>query len=124
MRDDQRGKDSNVPSHHVGRARGLTAAPVGGVPLAGDGALHADQAMGMQRWASNEAAAADSETGLILRRVAELQGEHAALDILIAKLTALPGVNDFELRRLKKRKLKVKDTIMLLQLQLEPDARA
>jgi len=28
------------------------------------------------------------------------------------------------LRRLKKRKLKVKDTIMLLQLQLEPDARA
>jgi hypothetical protein len=28
------------------------------------------------------------------------------------------------LQRLKKRKLKVKDTIILLQLQLEPDARA
>jgi len=39
-------------------------------------------------------------------------------------LTALPGVNDFELRRLKKRKLKVKDSIILLQLQLEPDTRA
>jgi hypothetical protein len=28
------------------------------------------------------------------------------------------------LQRLKKRKLKVKDTIILLQLQLEPDVRA
>jgi hypothetical protein len=27
------------------------------------------------------------------------------------------------MRRLKKRKLKVKDTIILLQLQLEPDVR-
>ena len=34
----------------------------------------------------------------------------------------MPGINDLELRRLKKRKLKVKDTIILLQLQLEPDA--
>ncbi|HEY2025225.1 DUF465 domain-containing protein, partial [Paraburkholderia sp.] len=35
-----------------------------------------------------------------------------------------PGIDDFELQRLKKRKLKVKDTIILLQLQLEPDVRA
>jgi hypothetical protein len=35
-----------------------------------------------------------------------------------------PGFDDLELQRLKKRKLKVKDTIILLQLQLEPDTRA
>lgn len=73
---------------------------------------------------ANQADAADSDTGLIERRIAELQSEHLALDALIAKLTSLPGVNDFELRRLKKRKLKVKDSIILLQLQLEPDSRA
>ena len=53
-----------------------------------------------------------------------LREDGKILDALIAKLTALPGVNDFELRRLKKRKLKVKDSIILLQLQLEPDTRA
>jgi hypothetical protein len=74
--------------------------------------------------ASNQADAADSNAGLIERRVAELQSEHLALDVLIEKLIALPGVNDFELRRLKKRKLKVKDSIILLQLQLDPDTRA
>jgi len=74
--------------------------------------------------ASNQADAADSDAGLIERRVAELQSEHLALDALIEKLITLPGVNDFELRRLKKRKLKVKDSIILLQLQLEPDTRA
>jgi hypothetical protein len=36
---------------------------------------------------------------------------------------AVAGINELEIRRLKKRKLKVKDTIILLQLQLEPDAR-
>ncbi len=35
-----------------------------------------------------------------------------------------PGIDDLEIQRLKKRKLKVKDTIILLQLQLEPDSRA
>jgi hypothetical protein len=35
-----------------------------------------------------------------------------------------PGIDDLEIQRLKKRKLKVKDKLMLLQLQLEPDKRA
>jgi hypothetical protein len=34
-----------------------------------------------------------------------------------------PGFDDLEMQRLKKRKLKVKDTIILLQLHLEPEAR-
>ena len=56
-------------------------------------------------------------------RIVELQAEHHGLDGLIAKLADIPGVNDLELQRLKKRKLKVKDTIILLQLQLDPEHR-
>lgn len=62
------------------------------------------------------------DTTVLRERVAQLQMEHHGLDGLIGKMAELPGINDFELRRLKKRKLKVKDTIILLQLQLEPDA--
>jgi len=64
------------------------------------------------------------QAALIRGRIGELESEHHGLDRLIAKVGALPGINDLELRRLKKRKLKVKDMIILLQLQLEPDARA
>jgi len=126
MRDDQLETGSSEPLHNGSSATGLAAAPTAGMSLAdGDGDVgEADHPIPVERAASNEAAAADSESALIVRRVTELQCEHAALDTLIAKLIALRGANDFELRRLKKRKLKVKDTIMLLQLQLEPDARA
>jgi hypothetical protein len=61
------------------------------------------------------------DTGTIRERIAQLQSEHHGLDGLIAKMADVPGINHLEIRRLKKRKLKVKDTIILLQLQLEPD---
>jgi hypothetical protein len=70
---------------------------------------------------ANPAAAVD--TGTIRERIVQLEAEHHGLDSLIGKMAEVPGINDFEMRRLKKRKLKVKDTIILLQLQLEPDAR-
>ena len=57
-------------------------------------------------------------------RILQLESEHSGLDRLIDRMSDVPGIDDLELRRLKKRKLKVKDTIILLQLQLEPDARA
>jgi hypothetical protein len=53
-------------------------------------------------------------------RILQLESEHSGLD----KMSDEPGFDDLELQRLKKRKLKVKDTIILLQLQLEPDTRA
>ncbi|WP_153100672.1 DUF465 domain-containing protein [Paraburkholderia hayleyella] len=56
-------------------------------------------------------------------RVLQLEFEHSELDRLIDKMSDESGVEDLELQRLKKRKLKVKDTIILLQLQLEPDKR-
>nr|WP_277188008.1 DUF465 domain-containing protein [Caballeronia sp. BR00000012568055] len=55
---------------------------------------------------------------MIRDRIAQLQAEHHGLDDLIARMD---GADDLELRRLKKRKLKVKDTILLLQLQLDTD---
>ena len=57
-------------------------------------------------------------------RIVQLQSEHGALDRLINKLSDSSEISDLELRRLKKRKLKVKDNILLLQLQLEPNKHA
>lgn len=60
----------------------------------------------------------------IKRRIIELQVEHRDLDDAIARLSAQPGVDQLHLRRLKKRKLQIKDTIGLLQAQLVPDIPA
>ena len=51
-------------------------------------------------------------TNALRDRIVQLEWEHSELDRMIDRL------------RLKKRKLKVKDNIMLLQLQLEPDKHA
>jgi len=56
-------------------------------------------------------------------RILQLETEHSGLDRLIDKMSEEPGIDDLEIQRLKKRKLKVKDTIILLQLQLEPETR-
>ncbi len=64
----------------------------------------------------------DVET--IRRRIIELQVEHRDLDQIIGLLTAQAGFDQLQLRRLKKRKLQIKDTMALLQMQLEPDIPA
>ncbi|AEG69003.1 MULTISPECIES: DUF465 domain-containing protein [Ralstonia solanacearum species complex] len=66
----------------------------------------------------------DSDLNTISRRIIELQIEHRDLDFLIDRLSAEPERDELQLRRLKKRRLKLKDTITLLQLQLEPDVPA
>ncbi len=60
----------------------------------------------------------------IQRRIAELQLEHRGLDAMIDALGREPRFDELQLRRLKKRKLQIKDTIMLLQMQLVPDVPA
>lgn len=60
----------------------------------------------------------------IKRRIVELQVEHRDLDQIIAMLTAQAGSDQLQVRRLKKRKLQIKDSITLLQIQLEPDIPA
>jgi hypothetical protein len=55
-------------------------------------------------------------------RILQLESEHGDLDRLIDRMSVTPDYDDLELQRLKKRKLKVKDNIILLQLQLDPDS--
>ena len=60
----------------------------------------------------------------IKRRIAELQLEHRGLDAMIAAIGEQARFDELQLRRLKKRKLQIKDSILLLQMQLVPDVPA
>lgn len=64
------------------------------------------------------------EADEIKRRIIELQVEHRDLDMAIARLAEEPSVDELQLRRLKKRKLQIKDSIALLQMRLVPDIPA
>jgi hypothetical protein len=60
----------------------------------------------------------------IKRRIVELQVEHRDLDDAIARLAGQTGVDELTVRRLKKRKLQIKDSIVQLQMKLVPDIPA
>ena len=61
---------------------------------------------------------------LLHARLAELRVEHRDLDAVIARLMENPPRDELMLRRLKKRKLYIKDRIALLERMLEPDIPA
>jgi hypothetical protein len=54
----------------------------------------------------------------------DLRIEHRDLDNAIARLSGTAGTDELQLRRLKKRKLKLKDMIARLESQLIPDLDA
>ncbi|ENO90202.1 YdcH family protein [Thauera linaloolentis] len=58
------------------------------------------------------------------RRLDELRTEHQDLDDAITRLAQLPLGDELMLRRLKKRKLALKDRITAIEHLLEPDERA
>jgi hypothetical protein len=58
------------------------------------------------------------------RRIAELQVEHRVLDREIGLQQVAVPVDELLVRRLKKRKLQVKDALILLQGRLTPDVPA
>jgi hypothetical protein len=60
----------------------------------------------------------------IQRRIVELQVEHRDLNDVIARVAALVGHDELQLRRLKKKKLQIKDQILQLQIRLVPDIPA
>jgi hypothetical protein len=66
----------------------------------------------------------DSNLNTLERQIMDLQIEHRDLDFLIDRLAEDPTHDELQLRRLKKRRLKLKDAITLLQVQLEPDVPA
>ncbi|BBB60646.1 YdcH family protein [Undibacterium sp. TC4M20W] len=60
----------------------------------------------------------------IQQRIIELEVEHRDLDVVIETLIKDPSHDELQLRRLKKRKLQLKDHITLLRMQLTPDVPA
>lgn len=64
----------------------------------------------------------DADT--LKRRIADLQIEHRDLDAAIVALVAALPLDELQVRRLKKRKLQIKDAIVMLQMQLTPDVPA
>lgn len=60
----------------------------------------------------------DSE---ILKQLEALRAEHRDLDAAIAALLTLSGADQIQVARLKKRKLKLRDEIVVLEDQLIPD---
>ena len=54
------------------------------------------------------------------RRLIELRIEHADLDNLIDRATADGGDDDLSLRRLKKRRLLLRDQMARIEAELEP----
>jgi hypothetical protein len=62
-----------------------------------------------------------ADTELLRRRLEELRLEHRDLDDVIARLAESAPMSQIQLQRLKKRKLMLKDQIILLESKLLPD---
>lgn len=60
----------------------------------------------------------------ITRQLVELRLEHRDLDAAIQRLGADSASDELQLKRLKKRKLRLKDMIAYLESQLIPDQPA
>lgn len=60
----------------------------------------------------------------IARQLVELRMEHRDLDAAIQRLSAGAGGDELQLRRLKKRKLRLKDMIAWLENKQIPDLDA
>ena len=63
----------------------------------------------------------DEERAQIETRILALETEHRDLDDVIARLSSDPVQDQLQLRRLKKRKLLLKDLIARLRDRLIPD---
>jgi len=68
---------------------------------------------------------ANDESGNLIAQLQELRQEHRDLDDAINRLEATPPPHDdLLLRRMKKRKLQIKDRIAVIERLLEPDELA
>ena len=66
----------------------------------------------------------NQDTNALHKEIAALEEEHRALDRHISELAHDPTVDQIELRRMKKRKLTIKDAVARLRSQLIPDLNA
>lgn len=66
----------------------------------------------------------DAQHEELRNRLFEIRQEHRDLDVAIAALTEAAYKNELQLKRLKKRKLMLKDAIAKLEDELIPDLDA
>lgn len=66
----------------------------------------------------------EDELNAIRKRVCELRLEHRDLDDAITQLVALGTFEELKIKRMKKRKLQLRDTIARLEDKLIPDILA
>ena len=66
----------------------------------------------------------DEEVHRLEERLFELKQEHRDLDDVINRLLLSPDVEELQLKRFKKRKLVIKDTISKVENALIPDILA
>ncbi len=67
---------------------------------------------------------APAELSRLHRHIVELRQEHRDLDAAIARLQADIDADELSVKRLKKRKLQIKDTIARIESALIPDEPA
>lgn len=65
-----------------------------------------------------------NDPGEIASLLVELREEHRDLDAAIARMAADPSMDQLQITRMKKRKLKIKDWIAYLESKLIPDLDA
>jgi hypothetical protein len=63
----------------------------------------------------------EQERAELQRQLEELRTEHRDLDDVIGRLNENPAQNQLQIRRLKKRKLTLKDQIERIESRLVPD---
>ena len=66
----------------------------------------------------------DTSEKSIQKRIYELQVEHRDLDVVVNRLSSQPDVDQLMVRRLKLKKLRLKDQISILKSELIPDLDA
>ena len=66
----------------------------------------------------------DQDAEALRKNIAVLEEEHRVLDRHISEIAHDPNVDQIELRRLKKRKLAIKDAVERLRSRLIPDLNA
>lgn len=65
-----------------------------------------------------------SEKNSLIQELAQLKQDHRELDIAIDELALKLQTNQLEVSRLKRRKLKLKDSITKLESKMIPNLRA
>ncbi len=65
-----------------------------------------------------------TQLDFLREKLKDLRIQHRELDMNIAQLSQVPSIDTLEMRRMKKHKLALKETIVKLESQLIPDLKA